>query len=60
MARKIYQSKLFSDHRPFIFETALNQFLQSHEVSKITYSTAPGSDGICLFTALVVFMEEVA
>lgn len=57
---KILQSKLFSDHRPYIFETALNQFLETHNVSKITYSTVSTENGMPLFTALVVYVEEVS
>ncbi len=60
MKRNVIQTKLFSDHRPYIFETSLNQFLESHNVSKITYSTVSGESGQPLFTALVVYTEEVA
>jgi hypothetical protein len=59
MAKKI-QTKLFSDHRPYIFEQSLNLFLENHSVSKITYATVVTEGGQPLFTALVVFAEEVA
>ena len=58
MLRKVLQTKLFSDNRLFIFEKSLNQFLESHNVSKVTYAAVNDTDGEVLFTALVVYVEE--
>jgi hypothetical protein len=53
---KVMLSKLISDTRPMSFEGELNQFLSSHKVAKVTYSTSV-VDGQCLFTALILYYE---
>lgn len=59
-SKKILQSKVFSDHRVSVFESDVNRFLLSHKVSKVTYSTASTEGGDCLFTAFILYVEEVA
>lgn len=60
MQGKVLKSRLISDSRPFIFESAVNEFLLDHSESKVTYSTATCTeDGqtYCLFTAFILYYE---
>ena len=59
-SKKVLQSKVFADSRVSVFESDVNRFLLSHEVSKVTYSTATTEGGDCLFTAFVLYSQEVA
>lgn len=57
-SKKILQSKLISDDRPMTFQGEVNQFLATHEVSKVSYSTARNDSGMVLFTAFILYFSE--
>lgn len=59
-SRKILQSKIFSHTNPNVVEFEVNKFLSEHDSSKVTYSAVPIEGGQCLFTAFVLFAQEVA
>lgn len=58
-SKRILQSKIFSHTNPAVLEFDVNKFLYDHESAKVTYSTSV-SEGLCLFTAFVLYVKEVA
>lgn len=58
-SKNILQSKIFSHTNPAVLEFDINSFLRDHQSSKVTYSTSV-SEGLCLFTAFVLYVKEVA